>query len=216
MVYSYMVTLLLCFFILLLSFTDMDAVKFKQALGSMRQALGVQQQAIEPAAQAGMKVTQEPAQPDPGMERQKKRLIDALRMELKKQGLEDHILVVPGRGGARLEITEAAVGGMFAPGTAAMQPGLTALLRKLVPFMKETVYRITIEVHTGNAPLESSVYPSNWELSGARAGSAARFLIREGQLDPRRFTASGHSGSRPLAETDISKNRRISIIYQLF
>jgi len=64
------------------------------------------------------------------------------------------------------------------------------------------------------------LYPSNWELSSARAGRVVRFFIQEGKLDPRRFSAVGLADTQPLRENDTpthrAENRRVTIVYEVF
>lgn len=78
---------------------------------------------------------------------------------------------------------------------------------------------ILVEGHTDNMPLGPSLkqrFPSNWELSAARAASVVRFLQKEGGLQPERLSARGHSFYRPIASNENkegrSQNRRIEII----
>ncbi|MCP5051515.1 MAG: OmpA family protein, partial [bacterium] len=95
------------------------------------------------------------------------------------------------------------------------------LLKKLVRTMEEAPeYKIIIQGHTDNIPVKSPMFPSNWELSSARAGSVVRFLLQNGKLNPRRFSAVGHADTQPLVENSSpenqSKNRRVSIIFEVF
>ena len=78
---------------------------------------------------------------------------------------------------------------------------------------------ILVEGHTDNRPLGPALkekFPSNWELSAARAAAVVRFLQKEGQLNPERLAAHGYSYYRPVAsnknEEGRRQNRRIEII----
>ena len=72
-----------------------------------------------------------------------------------------------------------------------------------------------VEGHTDSSPIHSSTYPSNWELSGARASSVVRYLISRFKFSPSLFSAVGYADTRPL-ETSISPkdpaNRRVEIL----
>jgi hypothetical protein len=72
-----------------------------------------------------------------------------------------------------------------------------------------------VEGHTDSTPMQSSIYPSNWELSGARASSVVRYLISRFNFSPSLFSAVGYADTRPL-ETAISPNdpvnRRVEIL----
>ena len=72
-----------------------------------------------------------------------------------------------------------------------------------------------VEGHTDSTPIKSDKYPSNWELSGARASSVVRYMISRFKFSPSLFTAIGYADTRPLessyAPTD-PKNRRVEIL----
>ncbi|MFT4144834.1 MAG: flagellar motor protein MotB [Mobilitalea sp.] len=75
---------------------------------------------------------------------------------------------------------------------------------------------IRIEGHTDNIPITSGVYPSNWELSGARASSVVRLFIDECDVPPNKLVAVGYGEYRPIGDNNTingrAKNRRIDII----
>lgn len=75
---------------------------------------------------------------------------------------------------------------------------------------------IRIEGHTDNLPLSSSLYPSNWELSSARASSIVRFLLEHFKFKKDKFAALGYADTRPLKENKTEKgrqkNRRVEIV----
>ena len=215
-----MVTLLLCFFVLLLSFANTDTIKFKEVLGSMRDAFGVQREVLELGKEGGMELPLKMESTASKSEAEKQRLVNLLKTMVKEEGVEKNTLIIPVRNGVRLEITELAGHAMFERGGTDLIPESQRLLRKMIPTMKETIYKITVEGHSDNIPLRSPMFPSNWELSSARAGSVVRFFIQEGKLDSRRFTAVGHSDTKPLVENTTpenrDKNRRVSILYEVF
>ncbi|MDO9601327.1 MAG: OmpA family protein, partial [Rhodocyclaceae bacterium] len=70
------------------------------------------------------------------------------------------------------------------------------------------------EGHTDNAPINTPLFPSNWELSGARAASVVRLFIETG-VDPRSLTATGYAEQRPIADNASAegrqRNRRVAI-----
>lgn len=67
--------------------------------------------------------------------------------------------------------------------------------------------RILVTGHTDDTPIRTNQFPSNWELSAARAASVARFLIENG-VDARKITIQGHSKYMPIAANDSLQNRR--------
>lgn len=78
------------------------------------------------------------------------------------------------------------------------------------------VHLIRIEGHTDNLPIQGSIYPTNWELSSARASSIVRFLINNSKINPKLFSAVGFAETRPVVDnknaTNRSINRRVEII----
>lgn len=215
-----MVTLLLCFFVLLLAFANTDMVKFKEVLGSMKEAFGVQREILVLGKEGGMKMPiKMKSQPDKA-EKEKNRLVNLLNTMIEEEGLKKNAFIVPDRNGVRLEIMELAGNVMFGPGDTKILPAARRLFMKLVPLIEETTYKVTVQGHTDNIPIQSTKYPSNWELSSARAGSVVRFFIQDGKLDSRRFTAVGCAETKPLFENDTpenrAKNRRVSILFEVF
>lgn len=75
---------------------------------------------------------------------------------------------------------------------------------------------VRVEGHTDSRPISTYRYPSNWELSGARAGVVVRYFIEEHQLDEERFLIAGYGDTRPVVENttadNMSKNRRVEIV----
>jgi len=216
-----MVTLLLCFFVLLLSFANTDAIKFKEVLGSMKDAFGVQKERLELGKQGGMELPIKLESTPSKSELEKDQLVNLLKTMVREEGIDKNAMIALARSGVKMEIMETAGNAMFKPGGTELLDSSKRVLRKLIPIMREiSYYKVTVEGHSDNVPLRSGLYPSNWELSSARAGSVVRFFIEEGNLDPKRFTAAGHADTQPLVDNDTpdnrSKNRRVSIVYEVF
>ncbi|WP_051554020.1 OmpA/MotB family protein [Desulfobulbus elongatus] len=89
-------------------------------------------------------------------------------------------------------------------------------LKKLSGIIKKTPYMINVIGHTDDRPVKTSRFPSNWELSLARAGRVARFLIEETGLPATQFSVSGYSSFRPIqpntSEENRKANRRVEIV----
>jgi len=108
---------------------------------------------------------------------------------------------------------------LFDSGEADLKPDGEAVLRKVAAILAEHP-RLTIHVvgHTDNVPIKPSArnrFPSNWELSTARATAAVRFLTEQAGVDPRRLGAVGYGEFRPIADNSTAegraRNRRIAI-----
>ena len=109
---------------------------------------------------------------------------------------------------------------LFDSGSAEINPKGKELLRVLAKSLKEIKNQnIVIEGHTDNVSLTKYLikrFPSNWELSTARASAVVHFFQEEGGIDPQRLSARGYSFYRPVAPNDTEEgrrqNRRIEIV----
>jgi chemotaxis protein MotB len=109
---------------------------------------------------------------------------------------------------------------LFDSGSAEINPKGKELLRVLAKSLKENKNQnIVIEGHTDNVSLTANLikrFPSNWELSTARASAVAHFFQEERGIDPQRLSARGYSFYRPVAPNDTEEgrrqNRRIEIV----
>ena len=109
---------------------------------------------------------------------------------------------------------------LFDSGQAEVKPAGQKVLKQVSDLLKTvTDKQIRIEGHTDNMPISvklQSRYRTNWELSTARATSVVRYLIDQGDVDPRHLSAVGHGDTQPVASNDTdegrSANRRIEIV----
>lgn len=104
---------------------------------------------------------------------------------------------------------------LFDSGSAVLKPEADPLLAQISHLVNvDSSHPISVEGHTDDVPISTSQYPSNWELSGARAASVVRFMIANG-VAPNRLEASGLADQRPIApnttEAGRSRNRRVEI-----
>lgn len=97
---------------------------------------------------------------------------------------------------------------LFGSGQVELTPAAIESLKKLAPVIKKTPYMINVIGHTDDRPVKTARFPSNWELSLARAGRVARFLIEDTGLPATQFSVSGYSSFRPVAPNTSDENRR--------
>lgn len=106
--------------------------------------------------------------------------------------------------------------GFFRPGSAVVRHESLDLLRKLVEPWRELEYPISVEAHTDDSPIRAIEYPSNWELSSARATVLVRLLVDEAGFDPSRLSATGCAEFRPLEDNSTlegrARNRRVELL----
>ena len=106
---------------------------------------------------------------------------------------------------------------LFGAGSAYLDSNARKLLDKVGVLIckKFVLHSMRVEGHTDSAPISSDKYPSNWELSSARASSVVRYLISRFKFSPSLFTAIGYADTRPLENTVSAKdpkNRRVEIL----
>ena len=106
---------------------------------------------------------------------------------------------------------------LFAPGDANLSQKSEIFVNYLVGLIHEFPYPLRVEGHTDNTPIQTSRYPSNWELSTARACNVVRTFIERGG-SPALFSAEGFAQYRPIASNTTpsgkSKNRRVELIFK--
>jgi chemotaxis protein MotB len=105
---------------------------------------------------------------------------------------------------------------LFASGQAALDVRSHPLLAEISQLLNvDETHPIDVEGHTDSVPIQGGLYPSNWELSTARASTVVRFLAEHG-VSPARMTASGYAEQRPLASNATAagrtRNRRVEIV----
>ncbi|UCD34757.1 MAG: OmpA family protein [Nitrospiraceae bacterium] len=104
----------------------------------------------------------------------------------------------------------------FMPGEAELLPGFMPVLDHIAAVL-EGHPRVQVDIigHTDNVPIHTPLYPSNWELSVARATSVLAYFIQERSLDPSRFSVSGYGDQRPTVPNNTpderAQNRRVEI-----
>lgn len=105
---------------------------------------------------------------------------------------------------------------LFRSGQATLTGGAEDALSRLSPVLRRIPYMINVVGHTDSMPMFSAQFPSNWELSVARASSVARFLMEEMELPGRQFVVSGYAYYRPVRPNNSvanrATNRRVEII----
>lgn len=208
--YGDLMSLLLCFFVLLLSFSTMDPAMFKEVSGSLRQAFGVQRDEIIYDIPLGVDIVARDFNPifdvDIILEKIKSTIkLELIKGEIEIEALSDRVIL-------RLndEVT-------FDPGSAVLRARAKPLLAKLRKIIEEVPGEVMVAGHTDDVPIRNGKFPSNWALSAARAASVVDFLLEPGTIAPARMAAVGYGASRPRVPNDTpehrAKNRRVELIF---
>ncbi|RDW21530.1 flagellar motor protein MotS [Oceanobacillus chungangensis] len=104
----------------------------------------------------------------------------------------------------------------FNPGEANILEEGTPFLQRIGTLLSQIPNKVKVEGHTDSRPMNSFRYPSNWELSGARASSVVRYFIQSYDIEESRFSIAGYGELRPVTANDtpdnMAKNRRVEII----
>jgi chemotaxis protein MotB len=133
-----------------------------------------------------------------------------------RHGFAQHVsTTIESRGLAIRVLTDSL---LFPSGSATLDPQGEPLLREIASLLDvDEVHPIAVEGNTDDVPVHSSVFPSNWELSTARASTVVRFLISAG-VQAARLSAVGYASLRPIASNATpagrALNRRVEIVLQ--
>ena len=200
-------TLLLTFFVLLLSFANMDVVKFREMMGSMKDAFGYQKENFGNwnPEQLSEKPT-EAAKIEAAVTTAKKDLETLMKIEarLEKQKLEDRVEAEVSPRGVIIRVKNSL---MFSGGTDRLKPESFPMLNEIIKVLQEFPCDIMIDGHTDDVAIRTRRFPSNWELSSARSIAVMRYLAEIGGFEPKRLGASGYGNTRPIALNDTAENR---------
>lgn len=197
MSYADMITLLLVFFVIFVSVSEPKKEKFSAAIESMKEKFG----------------SVDLSTPFTGVYR-------TLQATIEEQQILKDVAVTRSEYAIQLELASNV---FFKEGTADLDPDATGILADMAAAIKKIDfldYTIVVEGHTNDLPVTSPKYPSNWELSAARAAAVVRFFADHG-IKPEKMSAVGYADTRPkVPNTDATgsaivenraKNRRVII-----
>ncbi len=211
MTYGDMMSLLLTFFVLIVSFSSMQETKFNQAAASLADAFGVMS---SPESVIEFNTPIVPSH-SPSEDAEVLYEVRSVEKMILDEGLENEVTVKVTDDGVLFSINAPF---MFTSGGAELKNEPKEVLDKLSGFFTKYPYKIKIQGHTDSIPMNSAKYPSNWELSASRAVSVARYFQGKG-IPPKQIEATGYGEHRPIADNATaegrSKNRRVEIFLQL-
>ena len=170
--------------------------------------------AAEAEAQREAEARREIEQQRENQVRQVRDMADEIRRVLEPLTRSGQVSVTQGAHGITVEINASV---LFALGEAALDTSADAPLRAVANVLAGAEFPIKVEGHTDNAPINTFRFPSNWELSSARASSVVRLFVEAG-VQPGRLTAAGYSDQRPITDNDTdegrARNRRVTILIE--
>ena len=214
-----LVTLLMVFFVLLFTMGSVDTKMLKDFQYALQSGLGI----LGPGSQVSIAVkesrqkpesveilVQEESQVAPAEEPETDNPIDEVLKELTE---EPGINIRYSNQGAHITFEDFL---LFDFGKADLNPGGLDFLNKMANMINKIPYPVRVEGHTDNVPIHTDRFPSNWELSIARAVSVVKYFAGSGKIDPQRLSAVGYGDTRPLVPNDSpvnrTRNRRVEIV----
>jgi chemotaxis protein MotB len=216
--FSDLITLILVFFILLFSMSQIDMVKFRAIADSFqqKQILEFYPSVIpleESSGESEIRMNEDIEDSREQRDRDLQELLTEIQTYLKENKLSNIVVAERTERGVVLVLQEQA---LFESGEATILESSYPFLNKVGNLLSQIPNFVKVEGHTDNRPIATYRFPSNWELSSARASSVIRYLTGTEYLDPKRFIAVGYGDTRPIAPNDtaenLQKNRRVEII----
>ena len=211
--YGDMMTLLVTFFVLLISYSTIESKKFTMAMSSLRGALGIMASSVGSA----IPITNMPMF-DVGKKQQEQvieKQIDSIKDLINAGGLADMVQVSSNKDMLHFNIASPM---LFDSGTAVVKTSADSVLHVMAEILNLVTFEIRVEGHTDNEPIHSLQFPSNWELSYARALATAQKFM-DFNVNPERFQIIGYGEHRPEADNSTvegrSINRRVEVIVNL-
>jgi len=223
--YADFITLLFAFFVVMYAISSLNEGKYRILSDSLVSAfqqdpssdrpiqLPNSQSAIlqgsgKPIGQPTKPSAQAPQEATEHMKKVAKNVLEVMQPLIKS----GQVQVTQSPKGITVEINAST---LFNSGDAVLQADSVNALSAIAKVLQETDAPIQVEGHTDNIPIRSSLFPSNWELSSARAGSVVRLFTEMG-VPASRMVAIGYADNRPLdANTTLegrTRNRRVNVL----
>ena len=211
--YGDLVTQLLCFFILLMSFSIVSSMKFREVALSLQEALGGI--GVLPSWQSN--VDEIPRSPKHRIEDEKMlELEKQIREYIEKNKMSEHVETEIRKEGLVITLVQKDPPVFFDTANARIKKEAHLILDQIGQIIKDVPNNMRIEGHTDSRPINTPQFPSNWELSVMRATNVLRYFHERLGTDPQRLSAAGYGPYRPIAPNDtalgMSSNRRVEII----
>jgi chemotaxis protein MotB len=214
-----LVTLLMVFFVLLFAIGSRDKLQMKEFQSALQSGLGV----LGAGSRVSIAVQQSQTPISPlGQLSQSKNETEPEDQLAEKDPIDDKFSEFAAQFGINVSYSKQGIhisfeeGFVFDFGQADINAKGFAFLDEMAVLIQQDTYAVRVEGHTDNVPIHTQRFPSNWELSIARAVSVVKYFIDAGKIDPQRLSAVGYGESRPLMANNSpgnrAKNRRVEIV----
>ena len=220
--YADFVTLLFAFFVVMYSISSVNETKYKTFSDSLNSAFSKQPSSantvtVLPNEQEQLLkalVDKRTAR----LGEQQRKIQDRMRnltsnlSQVMSPLINQHLVNIhPSKRGVEIDISASL---LFKTGEAVLQPGAIDVLREVSAVLSKEELPVDVEGHTDDIPIMTAQFPSNWELSSARASSVVRMMVHNG-VPEKRLAVVGLASNQPIAPNDSpenrAKNRRVSI-----
>ena len=199
--YADLITLLLGFFVILYTISQVNESRYRKVSSALQHVFGQKKTKIlQPASVVQpVRLTRQMLSDS---------LTDALdRALLNHPELESAVTLVPRLEGIALRFQDRV---LFDLGEADIKPEAKKLLLSLTKILRRFPNRLRIDGHTDNLPINNAKFASNWQLSTARAANVAYLLNKQGGIDGKRISVTGHASFDPAVPNTTAKNRAIN------
>lgn len=209
-VYTGFILILLCFFIMLCSFSTMEETKVTRFVRSFVNTLSI--------LPGGIKVDPSrrvipPSADMVSIKSEMGKILQNLKTFARELGFEEGVSFTSTEDGLVMRLSDNI---LFGLGEARISSDGIPFLSRISTLLKKTTHAIRIEGHTDNLPIHTEKFPSNWELSTLRAVNVLRYFLENGGLSLKRLSAVGYGEFQPICPNDTpghrAKNRRVEIV----
>lgn len=211
--YGDLMTQLVCFFVLLMSFSVMSSIKFREVIVSLKDAL--KGTGVLPALQAV--IDEIPSVSNRTIEDM---MLQKLKAEIdehtKEHNMSAYVKTELREEGLVIILKQNEPPVFFDTADASIKEEAYPILNQIGQVIKDLKNNIRVEGHTDNRPINTLQFPSNWELSAVRATSVLKYLHTKIGIAPEKLSAAGYGPYKAIASNDteigMSENRRVEIV----
>ncbi|MCY6483691.1 OmpA family protein [Clostridium aestuarii] len=214
--YADTITLVLTFFVLLYSFSTVDAAKFQQLTNSLQSIMAGKSSngILEFSLHDGeVPIVGQPVELGPKNPGNSNEMYNKVKGFIEENDLNGTVQIKRDSRGIIMELKDNV---LFDIGKAEIKEQSKEILNKINKLISSIPNEIIVEGHTDNVPIHNYRYPSNWELSTQRAVNVLKYFVQIKGQNPGMFQAAGYGEYRPIAQNNTyenrAKNRRVNIL----
>ena len=210
-IYTGFILIMLCFFVMLCSFSKVETSKMKKFVKSFVDSVDMFKGGF--GFQSGGEESDDMSEAA-GLEGGLGPIIRQL-VEIRDHfGLQKEVEFAISTEGLVLQVSDSA---LFDRGVAEISPKAFPFLDMIADIISKSTHNVRVEGHTDNLPIHTAKSPSNWDLSTTRAVNVLRYLINKGKCSPKRLSAAGFGEFQPIFPNDTAehraKNRRVEFVF---